>query len=118
MSVELRGTNKRRVPNFWSLDESLDATLVPEVRTAQLRALRVKRGHRVRRSLIVWVREADKEGFRRKSQTIVILKIFPLLAHRLRKVEYLVLPSAWRRLRSIFGLYVEADQLLVLLNSL
>ena len=88
MSVELRCTNKRRVPNFRGLDESLDATLVPEVRTAQLRALRVKRGHRVRRSLIVWVREADKEDFRRKSQAIVFLKIFPHLAHRLRKVEY------------------------------
>ena len=42
MSVELRCTLKRRVPNFRGLDESLDATLVPEVRTAQLRALRVK----------------------------------------------------------------------------
>ena len=63
MGVELRGTNKRRVPNFRCLDESLDATLVPEVRATQICVLWVKRGHHIGRILIVRVREADKEDF-------------------------------------------------------
>ena len=73
MSVELRRSKKRRVPNFRSLDESLDATLVPEVRTAQLGALRVKRGRCIRWTLIVRVCEADKEDFVRKTQAPIFL---------------------------------------------
>lgn len=63
MSVELSRTKKRRVPDFRGLDESLDATLVPEVRATQIRVLWVKRGHHIGRILIVRVREADKEDF-------------------------------------------------------
>ena len=71
MSVELRRTKKRRVSDFRRLHESLDPTLVPEVRTAQLGALRVKRGRYTRRTLIVRVSEADKDDFVRKSQVPV-----------------------------------------------
>ena len=71
MSVELRRTKKRRVSDFRRLHESLDPTLVPEVRAAQFSALRVKRGRCTSRTLIVRVSEADKDDFVRKSQVPV-----------------------------------------------
>ena len=48
MSVQLSRTEKRRVSDFRRLNKPFDAALVPEVRTAQLRALYVQCGGRLR----------------------------------------------------------------------